>query len=556
MEYQIIRWAMQPHKVYNTDVLVIGGGGAAASAAIGAAEQGADVILVDKKTFGRSGSSGIHPGLLMASPITAGDSIETHINDTIRGGDFLGNHQLVKILAEGARKEISALERYGNILRRNENGEPIAYQMGGHSVGRSFSPGFMWQIANFARSHDIRVIEETMITNILAHNGKAVGATAVDLKSGEFYVLRAKSTVLATGGAGQIYGWSTVAAHSTNPIEVTGDGQAMAYRIGTELIDMEFIQFLVYQNYPPQFVGGLVGADASMKDVIFDNRGVNWMKDIPLQEMTRARLIKEIALRIKNGRGTPHNGVFVDCSSVLEYLGEDVIHAKRLGYNLSEERIEISPSCHHFMGGVLIDGKCQATLPGLYACGEVAGGIHGSNRLGSNAHADILVFGKRAGQFAAKNALKTEKPGIDWNLVESEQDRVCDVLNRTPRDAVKVNEIRHQLQSLMWEKAGPLRTEEELNDGVEKIKTLKRMLPRMHVSLKTKTYNLEWFEALELHNMVDCAEMVLRAAIMRKESRGAHQRIDFPDKDEKNWRLNIIISRADGEMHLEKRVRN
>jgi len=548
---------------FECDVLIVGGGAAAARAAIEAADNGAFVILVDKGIFGFSGASGIHAGWVVASSFLRlnGDNMNAHFMDTLRGGGWIANQKLVRIMCNEACARILELETYGNMFTRGFDGKPKAFALGGHSRKRSFTPAYMWIMANEVRRRGVRILEEVIITNLVNYEGQIVGATGINIKTGEFYVFRAKSTVLATGGAGQLYGFSTVSAITTNPQESTGDGYAMAYRAGCELVDMEFQQFLLGLLYPPVLMGSFPAIYPAMKDCVCDKDKNFWMKELPLTKVTRARLINETLNKIEKGKGSPHGGVWADFSGAEDFYKEfpntletycikHVLPKFRMDYK--RQMFEVAPSLHHFMGGVVINEKCETTIPGLYACGEVTGGIHGGNRLGSNAFIDCLVFGKRAGEFAAKRALnKIERPKMDWKQVENEYERIYDILKRTPEKPIKVHEIRRKIQKIIFSKAGPRRVGKDMEDAVRELEKIRvKELPRMYVRSKTTTYNIEWVEGLATYNMIDTAEMILRSSLTRTESREAHQRRDYPETDNENWLMNIYIKKAGDTMNI------
>lgn len=523
------------------------------------------MTLVDKKIFGYGGASGANSGGAIASSVLGlnGDNPDIHFKDTLKGGGWIGNQKLIRILVEEAQDRIFELQRYGNIFTRGRDGRPITLRPGGHSRDRAFVPIHMWTVAEEAQRRGVRVFNETMITSIITYEGTVIGATGIDIRTGEFYVFRAKSTILTSGGVGQIYGYSSVAAISTNPVESTGDGYAMAYKIGAELVDMEFQQFLVAMSYPPVIRGCYPAASAARKDSLCDKDRNFWMREIPMAEMTRARLIKEVLSKIEEGKGSPHGGIWADFG-VLESFMKDTPHylitysikevPPKFGMDYRKEMFELGPSFHHMMGGVVINEKCETTVPGLYACGEVTGGVHGGNRLGTNALIDCLVFGKRAGECAAERALKIERLGIDWKQVDVEHRRVYNILERVPEKPLKSYEVRRKIQRVMLEKAGPFRTQKDIEQALKELEKMKEEeLPRMYVDSKTRTYNVGWIEALETFNMIDVAEIILRSTLKRTESREAHQRRDYPETDDENWLVNVYVKQDKGAMVVYER---
>jgi len=547
----------------DTDVLIIGGGAAACRAAIESADSHAKVILIDKGLFGHSGCSGMHIGWDMAAgyPFAKDDTPEIHFKDTIRAGGYLNNQKLVRVFTNEVGERMLDLERYGNIYARDEKGNVICTEGSGHSRMRFITPALLVTLKEEVRRRSVEIFEETMISNLLTSKGTVVGATALDIKRGDLLVFRAKSTILATGGSGQLYDWGTISARTTNPTSNCGDGYAMAYRIGTELIDMENVQFLLGVMYPSQ-LAGIVVPIADQRGYLLDKNKVAFAKDIPREEWNRARAIKEILALIKQGKGSPHGGVWLDAPRayrewkekgyVWHFLRLQVFadQLKTMGSDLVVDMIEIAPTCHHFMGGLVINERCETLVPGLYACGEVVGGIHGGNRLGSNALPETQVFGMRAGKYASKRATEmNEMPEIECKQVENEKSRLFNVFNR--KGKFRQHFVRHRLQKLVWNNLGPIRNEDRISAAIEEIKKIKEeYLPRMYVQSTSRTYNREWIEALETDNLVCLAEMVARAAMMRTESRQAHQRSDFPETNNENWLVNIYIKNCNGRMQL------
>jgi len=551
---------------FDTDVLIIGGGAAASRAAIEATDLGAKVILVDKGIFGHSGCSGEHAGWDMAAgyPFARDDTPDIHFKDTLKAGGYLNNQKLVRTFVKEVGERMLELERYGALYERDESGRVVVTEGSGHSKLRFIAPVQLVTLKEELRRRPIRILEETIVTQLLTLKGIVVGAIAIDIKSGNLLVLRAKSTVLATGGGGQLYGWSTVAARSTNPVEKTGDGFAMAYRIGAELVDMENVQFLMGVMHPPQMVGMILSV-ADQRGYLLDGNGLAYAADIPRPEWNRARAIKEILSIVARGRGTPHGGVWLDTPRAFKEWQEKgyVWHFLRLqvlvdqlnavGFDATKEMIEISPTCHHSNGGVVINERCETSVVGLFACGEVVGGIHGANRLGSNALPATQVFGKRAGEQAAKRAFEINcLPEVDMIQVEAEKSRLLNLLQKD--GDLRPHEVRHRLQRLAWDKLSPIRNKKDLNYALDEIMIIKeKELKRIYVAQKSGTYNREWVEAIETHNLVYLAEMIAQAALIREESRQSHQRSDYPETDNEKWLVNICINQVNGEMKILQR---
>lgn len=535
-------------QVLDTDVLVIGGGAAGARCAIHAAGS-AKVILLDKSLFGYSGSSGMHPGWNMSASISALDSPERHFQDTMKSSCGLANPKLVRILAEEATGAVLECERHGAIFRRDPS--IVLHQPGGHSVPRAMGPAFMWMESNEARRMGVKVLEETMATKLLVSDGKVTGATAIDLRDGGFKAIKAKSIVLATGGGEQIFGWGTAAARSPCPIELTGDGYAMGYEAGAELVDMEFNQSLLGLMYPPQFIGA-TNISTGLKDGFIDSDGKYWLKDTPIPKITRAMMIKEILQKIEEGKGSPHGGILFDSKVILPTVEKEMFTRvafheiwKKVGCG---EILEVYPNFMYFMGGIKIDERCETNVKGLFACGEAAGGIHGANRLGTNSFTDCLVFGSRAGTYAARS----EGGEMDWDQVEEEKDRIKGIMEG--EGEFRPYQIRQKLQRCIWENGSFRRNEVKLRRTLREIRKIGKEAELMHPASTTRIFNYELVEAIECYNMLMTAEMVVRAALLRRESRGSHQREDYPLTDD-NWATNILIWKGKRGMVFKKGVR-
>jgi fumarate reductase (CoM/CoB) subunit A len=546
---------------FNVDVLVIGAGGAGTRAAIQAANLGGNVILIDKSLIGYSGASGIHPGFVFAGAITPEDSPDSHFFDTLRSSRYISNQKLVRILVNEAKESILEMERYGALYARDSKGKIQPVQFGGHSHPRTVGVSLLWMMTYEAISKGVKALEDFIITKLLTCEGNVVGACGIDLRTGEFHVFRAKSTILATGGCGQLYGWGTTQARSTNPVELTGDGYALGYEAGAELVDMEFIQFILGLLHPPQFTG-VIAAEAAHKDGIFDSDGTFWMKNIPLEKFTRAGVIKEVVKKIREGKTSPHGGVWYDPHDMFSLISRQPVLFgsiyrmwRKAGYDVPNEAIELYPTMHHCMGGLVINERAETTLPGLYACGEVTGGIHGANRLGSNAHTEMIVFGKIAGTYAMNRAREINYPEIDWSQVEEEHERIFNILNNKPRNPERPFIVRRKLQEIMWSKASFLKSDKELEMAINEIREIrKESLRHLFVSEKTKIYNYELLEALELFNMMLTAEIILNASLLRKESRGCFLKIDYPEEDNIDWLANLYVKKtAYNQMYLQKR---
>ncbi|MHA1580298.1 MAG: FAD-dependent oxidoreductase [Candidatus Freyarchaeota archaeon] len=544
---------MFERKMFETDVLVIGAGGAGCRAAIEAHQRGVNVTIVSKGGF----PSGCTPraGGIMQAPVDPSDSPDIYFNDVVEGGAGVNNQKLVRILASEAADRVKDLDRFGTVFMK-QDGNLIAVSGAGVSSNRLipvtqlYGPAWISGLVKEVNRRQIKTLENIMITRILTRNGEAVGATGLDLTTGHFLVFRAKSVVLATGGAGQLYGLTT------NPPDVTGDGYSLAYLAGAELTDMEFIQFRVCIVYPPGLRGqppptdGLPGRGGRFYNAL----GERYMKKydpVRAEEVTRDLIAIRAQIEIREGRGTPHGGVYNDLSGLPEEMWALFSKFREAcmaeGIDPSWQPIEWAPGVHHFMGGVRINEECMTSVPGLYAAGEVEGGAHGANRIGGNALTETQVFGARAGRFAAERALRIEAPSISEEQVEAERGRILELYQRD--GGVDAVEVRKTVQGIMDRYVGVIRNGEELERAVNELKELRvEKLP--HLCIRGEKTFEKLAKLLETINFVHVGEMVARAALMRTESRGAHNREDHPERDDENWLKNITIRLRNGEMKL------
>jgi len=553
---------MVAHKVHETDVLVIGGG-AGARAAIAAHEAGARATLVDKGVFGKAGITQLSFGIVCAYMVPP-DSANVLFEDMVRAGEFLNNQKLVEIFAkEIADGKILELEgRYGFVFDRNENGELVRKKMGGHSHARDLVVTWndapcIWRgvIADLTR-RGIRVFSEVMVTDLLTSDGVCVGALGLDVTNGDFIVFRAKSTVLATGGLGQIY------KLTDNSRGSTGDGFAMAYRAGAEMRDMEYVQTMLGFVWPRALRGIGIGEPALVGGKLFNAKGERFMKKIDpinIDNVPKDIHGRAVMREIREGRGTNHGGVYFDLTRMgaekqphYQYLYP---LAANVGLDLGKDYAETVPVEHYFMGGIYVNENHESNVPGLFAAGEVASGLHGAERLAGCSVADITVFGYRAGKLAAERAMKLGTPKIDWEQVDSYQEKVANVLKReVPGKDIRPVAIRNMIQGLMWEHVYMIRDEKGLKTTLDELRRIKEeYMPRMDIASHSARWNYDWIEGLETINMITVAEMVTRSALTRTETRGAHEREDYPKKDNENWLKNIVVKFVDGEMKLTTR---
>ncbi|KPV65469.1 MAG: Fumarate reductase (CoM/CoB) subunit A [Candidatus Bathyarchaeota archaeon BA1] len=489
------------------------------------------------------------------------DNWEVHFKDTVTGGAWINDQRLAEILAREAPERILDLEEYGAVWDRTPDGKINQRVFGKQSYRRTCFAAdrtgheLLATLVEEVRRRDIDVMDEVFVTSLPTVKDRVTGATAIDYKTGDFIVFRAKGTVLASGGGGRIY------KVTTNANQDTGDGYAMGYRIGAILIDMEMVQFhptgMVYpESHRGQLVTEAVRGEGGILYNMGRERFMQRYEPQLLELAGRDVVARSIATEILEGRGTKHGGVYLDVSHLPAHVIEERIPTMLkqfldTGVDIRKEPMEVGPTAHHFMGGLQINENTETNIRGLYAAGEVAGGIQGGNRLGGNALADTQVFGRRAGENSARYAMKMERPSIDRGQVEREIKRVHSLLER--KEGIRPIEIKSRLANLMWEKVGIFRTGKELQEAVLEIEQMKaKDLPELYTTDKSTRYNKEWIEALETENMITVAEMVAKAALMREESRGAHYRRDFPKIDDRNWFVNIIIQQRMGEMAFEK----
>ncbi|WP_423793277.1 fumarate reductase (CoM/CoB) subunit TfrA [Methanocaldococcus indicus] len=507
-----------------TDVLIIGGGGAALRAAIEC--KGMDVVIATKGLLGKSGCTVMAEGGYNAV-FKKEDSFKKHFYDTVKGGRFINNPKLVEILVKNAPKELINLEKFGALFDRI-NKDIAQRPFGGQSFNRTCYSGdrtgheiISSLLEYLSKYNRVKILEDVMAVKLIVKNNRCYGAIFLDLINEKIFPIFAKSTILATGGAGQIY------KVTSNPIHKTGDGFALAYDVGVELIDMEMVQF-----HPTGIAnkGILVTEAVRGEGGILLNRFnerfmVKYDKE-RLELSTRDVVARAIYKEIMEGRGV-NGGVYLD----VTHLPKEVIEKRlettfkqflRLGIDIRKEKMIVSPTAHHFMGGIKIDEYCKTNIDGLFACGEVCGGIHGANRLGGNALADTQVFGAIAGREAKKFAEENEFDIIDVNL-----DKIYVELD----GEFNLLKLIDKLKEIMWKYVSIIRSEESLKRAYNEIEELENKINNCYGPLQ-KFY--------ELKNMITVSKLVIKSALYREESRGAHYREDYPEEREE-WRGNIII---------------
>lgn len=550
------------YETIDTDVLVVGAGGAGSRAAIEAANRNVHVILLSKELLGKAHTCMAEGGYNAAlANVDAADTWQVHQKDTIVGGAWINNQKLVEVLVKEAGDRIFDLEEYGAVWDRTPEGKIMQRPFGKQTYRRTCYAAdrtgheMMQTLVEEVRRRNLDILDEVFVTDYLMSGGRVAGAVAVDYKTGDFLVFKAKAIVVASGGAGRLF------KITTNAAQDTGDGFGAAYRIGAKLVDMEMVQFhptgMVYpDSHKGQLVTEAVRGEGGLLTNIKKERFMQ-RYDAKLMELAgRDVVARSIATEIIEGRGTPQGGVYLDVSHLQAKVIEERLPSmlrqfRDVGVDIRKEPMQVAPTAHHFMGGIVIDENAETTIPGMYAAGEVTGGIHGGNRLGGNALADTQVFGKRAGENAAEHARKNKALPVDKKQINAVIKSAGKFLKK--KQGVRPFEIKIKLTSLMWDKVGIFRTGKEIQEAITEIERIKTNdLPRLCIMDNRTRYNREWIEALEIQNLMTVAEMVAKAALMRTESRGAHYRRDFPKTDNQNWFTNIVIGQKDGEMMFQK----
>jgi fumarate reductase (CoM/CoB) subunit A len=547
-----------------TGVLIIGSGAAGAKAAIEARDLGADVLVVTKGLFGRGGNT-IMAGRGVQAPLGLMDSRDTpdiFLEDVVRGGAYLNNQKLVERLVNLSVTEVPKMERWGAQFRKKD-GKFLQYQLPGSSYPRSLATvgyhgGLQWRKA-FRSQFQLRgmkVLEDLFITKLLFWDGSVAGAFGVSLRNGQYIAIRARQTILASGGCSQIY------SKTDGSLEATGDGMMLAYHAGAELMDMEFQQFFPMCCYTPPFEMSLLTANLryGLHARFYNALGESFMdryqpsdKDWGLRDLTA----RAIYLENKYGRGSPRGGAYIAVNHLPENLINDWIEREKpaylpklekMGIDIRRHALECGPACHYSMGGVRVDERCKTALGRLYAVGEVASGMDGAERIdGGPAITWCLTMGQLAGTEAAQACGELGFLEIDPEQVRAEQRRVEALWGR--KEGVRGFEIIRKIKDLMWMTGSLVRDRRGLEEGLELIRQIRsKDLPRLHVPSVSRTFNKGLADALESIMMIDLAEMILRAALMREESRGAHYRSDFPNTDNPKWLRNIVIRKERGEM--------
>jgi succinate dehydrogenase / fumarate reductase flavoprotein subunit len=578
---------MPEYETHEHDVLVIGAGGAGLRAAIEASAAGVRVGLACKSLLGKAHTVMAEGGIAAAlANMDERDNWKVHFADTMRGGQYVNQWRMAELHAKEAPARVRELEAWGAVFDRTKDGRILQRHFGGHKYPRLAHVGDRTGLEMIRTLQDhgvhqgIDVHMEHTILSLLKDGERVVGAFGYERERGRFKIFRAKAVVLATGGIGRAY------KITSNSWEYTGDGHALAYDAGAELIDMEFVQFHpTGMVWPPSVMGILVTEGVRGEGGILSNKeGRRFMFDSipesyrtqtadneeegwrycqgdknarrPPELLTRDHVSRCIVREIKEGRGSPHGGVFLDISWIKQKLPDAAEYIKRklpsmhhqfkqlADIDITEQPMEVGPTTHYIMGGVRVDPDTQMTqLPGLFAAGECAAGINGANRLGGNSLSDLLVFGKRAGEFAAKFANENQYGSIDKSKIDVVARAAVALFERN--NGENPYQIQNDLQVTMQELVGIVRNESEMREALEKIGDLKARSEKAAVT-GNRDFNPGWHTALDLKNLLTVSEAITRTALERKESRGAQFREDCPEKDERFSKVNTVIRKAEG----------
>jgi succinate dehydrogenase / fumarate reductase flavoprotein subunit len=558
----------QSYEVREHDVLVIGAGGAGLRAAVAATERGLSVGVVTKSLLGKAHTVMAEGGIAASlGNVDPEDGWQTHFKDTMKSGKFINNWRMAEIFAKEAPDRVYELEQWGALFNRTPEGKISQRPFGAHTYRRLCHVGdrtgleLIRTMQEKVLATDTKVYMETTVTKLFKNDdGQVVGALAYTRETGRFIHFKAKAVVMATGGWGRIF------KVTSNSWEGTGDGLMLAYHAGAELLDMEMMQFHPTGMVWPPGVRGLLVTEGVRGEggLLKNSEGDRYMGNYDEERMelsSRDVVARANYTEVKEGRGSPHGGVFLD----ITHLGYDKIiqklptmheqFLKLADIDISKEPMEVFPTVHYTMGGIKIDSETAASnVPGLFAAGEVAGGLHGANRLGGNSLSDLLVFGRKAGEGAAEyvksNGFSTD---IGEGAIQDEIKRMLEPLNPQGGGGENPYGLQQELQEVMMEHANLMRTGDSLKEGLGKVLALKDRMPNMKAQGST-LFNPGWHTVQDVRNLVNISEVILRTALERTERRGAQWRLDFDGPDDDLGKVNFIVREDEqGEVGIEKR---
>ena len=574
------------------DVLVVGAGGAGIRAAVECAQNGLNTGMISKSLLGKAHTVMAEGGVAAAlGNVDGRDNWKIHFRDTMRGGKYLNQWRMAELHAQQSPDRVRELEEWGAVFDRTKDGKINQRNFGGHRYPRLAHVGdrtgleIIRTLQDFCVQKGIHCHMECTGLDLLLDQGKVSGLLAYWRETGRFVIFKAKAVIFATGGGGKA--WQI----TSNSWEYSGDGLAMAYRAGVELIDMEFTQFHPTGMMWPPSVKGVLVTEGVRGDggILLNNKGERFMFNYiperfasetadtedeanrwlagdkearrPPELLTRDVVAKAIKKEVEEGRGSPHGGVFLDIANrrdadfIKKKLPSMYHQFRELAeVDITKEPMEVGPTLHYFMGGISVDSDTQQTsLDGLFACGECAGGMHGANRLGGNSLSDLLVFGKIAGECAAKYTKSQAQGKISEEQVTQIIHGVTEFLNRAEGPNPFV--VHEHLQAIMQEHVGIIREKKDLEEGIVKLQEMKKEIAKTKAH-STSQYNPGWNMAIDLTNLIVTGEAVARAALLREESRGAHTRQDFEGESEDGTTYNVIVKKdQDGAMVARKVTR-
>jgi succinate dehydrogenase / fumarate reductase, flavoprotein subunit len=579
------------YRTHEYDVLVIGAGGAGLRAAIEASAAGVKVGVICKSLLGKAHTVMAEGGVAAAiGNVDDRDNWRVHFADTMRGGQYLNNPRMAELHAKEAPECVKELEKWGALFDRTKDGKILQRNFGGHKYPRLAHVGDRTGLEMIRTLQDhgihqgIEFHMECTVTRLIKDGERVSGAFGYFRERGQFALFKAKAIILATGGIGKAY------AVTSNSWEYTGDGHSLAYHAGADLIDMEFVQFHpTGMVWPPSVRGILVTEGVRGEGGILKNKdGKRFMfEDIPEnyrnqtakdpeegwryvtgdknanrppELLTRDHVARCIVREVREGRGSPHGGVFLDIAWIKEKISNAPDHIKKklpgmyhqfkelAGIDITTEPMEVGPTTHYIMGGVRVDADTQmSTIPGLFAAGECAAGLHGANRLGGNSLSDLLVFGRRAGRYAAEFAQQNSLSASQETEVAAAAKAALAVFDGGTENPYQ---IQKDLQAMMQDLVGIVRVQSEMEQAIEGLGKLSERYANVVVD-GNRDFNPGWHTALDLQNQLTCSEAIARSAALRKESRGGHFRDDYPEKDEAFGKVNTVIRKAaDGSMQV------